>query len=88
LLRGLSGRAGHAEFLKPCFDGAARLPDCFYDLVVFSVVGEFRQDALTRPKQFMQMIGFVHGGSLAAVWLLKTAVFFRQTLLVARPDFS
>lgn len=57
--------------MEPRFDGTTRLPDRFREVVV-SVVGELRQDAVTRPEQFLQMIGFVHDANLAALRLSKT----------------
>jgi hypothetical protein len=79
LLRGLTGRPGHAEFLEPRFDGATRLPDCLRDVIVCHVL-ELRQDSVTSLEQFLQKVGLFHDANLAAVRLLKTASF-RQSLL-------
>jgi hypothetical protein len=82
LLRGLSGRVVHAEFLEPRLDGTTRLPDCFRDVIVCHVL-KLRQDLVTRIEQFPQNFGLFHDANLAAVRLLKTASF-RQTLLSQR----
>jgi len=71
----LRARVGRAQFLEPRFNGATRFPECLHDLVLVSVVGELRQDTMTRPEQLLQMIGFVHAGNLAAGQPLKTAPF-------------
>jgi len=54
-----------------------------HNLVLVSVVGELRQDTVTGPKQFLQMLGFFHDGRFATVRLLKTESF-RQTLYKAQ----
>ena len=70
--RSLAGRTGGAEFSKPRFDGARRLPDCLRDVIVCHVL-ELRQDSVARREQFPQKVGLFHDGNLAAGQPLKTA---------------